>query len=131
MFGLILLVTSIVPYGEIAVVETVDAIELNHLFDEECRLVFDQVIFKDWSDRRRCFAVRDWRLIKKPSQIPQRDWQTDGYGILWFDGEVLREVRAKSLTESWSQSVDPEVEDRKVWPIELRRKLKHPRGAKQ
>ena len=52
--------------------QRVDLIELNHFVDEDGREVFRQVIFYDWSKSHRRYHERAWRLVKHPSQIPQR-----------------------------------------------------------
>ena len=49
-----------------AVTDRVDLIELNHFYDEQGKLVFDQVIFYDWCNEQCRYNVRAWRLLKKP-----------------------------------------------------------------
>lgn len=102
--------------------ETVDLIEINHFYDEHGRLVFDQVIFYDWSKDDARYMVRAWRLVKNPAQLPQRDWKDGGYAAVWQDGELLRHVRAKSIRESWTQ-YDPELVERDFLPKERRKEL--------
>jgi hypothetical protein len=101
--------------------ETVDLIEVNHFYDEHGRLVFDQIIFMDWDGIR--LQVRAWRLIKNQAQLPQRDWKDGGYSALWQDGEVLRQVRSRSIRESWTQ-YDPELVEREYLPKERRKELR-------
>ena len=72
------LALGITPQEDVAR-EAVDLIELNHFYDEHGRLVFDQVIFYDWSKDDARYMVRAWRLVKNPAQLPQRDWKGDGY----------------------------------------------------
>jgi hypothetical protein len=103
--------------------ETVDLIEVNHFYDEHGRLVFDQVIFYDWSAGDARYMVRAWRLVKNPAQLPQRDWKDGGYSALWQDGEVLRQVRSRSIRESWTQ-YDPELVEREYLPKERRKELR-------
>src|SRR6478736_264421 len=98
---------SIVPLDDVAR-ESVDLIELNHFYDEHGRLVFDQVIFYDWSVGETRYNVRAWRLVKNPSQLPQREWDSDSYSAIWQDGEQIRNLRSKSLRETWTQ-YDPEL----------------------
>ena len=45
--------------------EKVDLIEVNHFYDEQGKLVLDQLIFYDWSPADGRFQVRAWRLLKK------------------------------------------------------------------
>jgi hypothetical protein len=102
--------------------DTAEVIELNHFFDGEGRLVFDQVIFWEWYDDVGELHVLAWRLCKSPAQIPLRDWQRGGYSATWFDGERFRQVRALSFRETWTQ-YDPEVEDHKFVSPDHRRGL--------
>lgn len=100
-----------------------DLVELNHFFDEQARPVFDQVIFYDWHGDESRYHVVAWRLVAKPSQIPQRDWQHGGYTVRWQDGECLRRVWASSYRETWTQ-YDPELSERDVLPKCERRGLR-------
>jgi hypothetical protein len=103
--------------------ERVDLVEVNHFYDEQGRLVFDQTIFYDWSSNHGRYMVRAWRLVKNPAQLPQRDWQEGGYSAMWHDGEVLRRVHADSMRETWTQ-YDPELVEREYLPKEQRRELR-------
>ena len=116
---------SIVPFDDVAR-ESCDLTEINHFYDEYGRLVFDQIIFYDWSVSETRFNVRAWRLVKDPSQLPQRDWQAGGYAATWLDGEKIRYLRSQSIRETWLQH-DPELLEREYLPKEKRRELK---GAK-
>lgn len=118
----LLLLIAIVPHETIAS-ERVDLIEVNHFFDGCGRQAFDQAIFWDWCPGDCRFHVRDWRMLKKPSQCPRFDHGTEDAFMLWQDGEVLREVRANNYRESWTQH-DPELDERRIIPQERRRGLK-------
>ncbi len=100
----------------------VDLVELNHFLDEHGREVFRQVVFFDWSRRHRQFEVRAWRLIKHDAQLPRRVPGTNTYIVRWQDKSISREVRAKSLRETWSQH-DPERVNRALVPENERRPL--------
>jgi len=112
---------GIAPRGDVAR-ESVDLIEINHFYDEHGRLVFDQVIFYDWSKDDARYMVRAWRLIKNPAQVPQRDWKDGGYVATWQDGELLRHIRSQSIRETWTQ-YDPELIERDYLPKERRKEL--------
>jgi hypothetical protein len=99
--------------------ESVGAIERNFYYDEEGRLVFEQVIFCDVIDGEE--QVVAWRLIKDPCIIPKRDWQ-GGYVATWMDADTVRQVRTGSVRESWTQ-FDPELVAREKLPNEKRRGL--------
>jgi len=106
--------------------DQVDLIEVNHFFDEQGRLVFDQVIFYDWSSVDNRYNVRAWRLLKSTAQIPRRNWNQGVFWAVWHDGEVLRKVRSKGIHETWTQ-YDPELLEREYLPKENRRDLRKPK----
>jgi hypothetical protein len=122
--SLVLLLFSVVP-RECVVRESVDLIEVNHFYDEQARLVFDQAVFYTWNRGR--YDVVSWRLIKSPDQVPIRDWSGGGYTALWQDGEVLRKVYSPAIRETWLQH-DPELVEREYLPKEARRELKQAKG---
>lgn len=127
--GAIVVVLGLNPTEDVAR-ERVDLMEVNHFYDEQGRLVFDQVIFYDWSPEHSRYMVRAWRLVKNPTQLPERDWREGGYLAVWQDGEVVRRVQAPSMRESWTQ-YDPELAEREYLPKERRKELrKELRGAK-
>ncbi len=97
----------------------VDLIEVNHFYDETGKLVFDQVIFYDWSVEHGRYNVRDWKLLKKTGQIPVRNWSKGEFLAVWYDGDTLRVVRSSSVRESWTQ-YDPELLEREYFPKEKR-----------
>ena len=94
---------GLTPYESVTS-DRVDLIELNHFYDEHGKHVFDQIIFYDWSAEDSRYHVRAWRLLKKPAQIPTRNWSRGDYITVWHDGEVLRRVRADATRESWTTS---------------------------
>ena len=108
-----------------ATVDQVDLIEINHFYDDQGRLVFDQVIYFDWSPEHSRYQVRDWRLLKALGQVPLRDWRDGGYVSEWEDFKQrngLRRVRAKSVRETWTQ-YDPELVEREFLAQEKRAEL--------
>lgn len=113
--------------------DEVDLIEINHYRDEKGRHVVDQIIFYDWSSIDGRLHVRDWRMLKRPAQIPHRDWQRGDFVAVWQDrqnGESLRTVRAPAMRETWTR-YDPEIIDKEMVPESLRRKLTPPRGSRR
>lgn len=118
-----LLLAAILPQPDGVARDTVDLIELNHFYDEHGRLVFDQVIFWDWSEDAGRYDVRAWRLVKHPAQVPQRNWRDGGYLAMWQDGEHVRRVDAAAIRETWTQH-DPELLEREYLPADKRRPLK-------
>lgn len=127
--GAIVVALGLNPTEDVAR-EKVDLMEVNHFYDEQGRLVFDQVIFYDWSPEHSRHMVRAWRLVKNPTQLPERDWREGGYLAVWQDGEIVRRVQAASMRESWTQ-YDPELVEREFLPKDRRKELrKELRGTK-
>lgn len=116
---------AISPREDVAT-ERVDLIEVNHFYDDQGRLVFDQLLFYDWSHDDGRYQLRAWRMVKNNSQLPQRNWQSGGYVATWQDGDVLRKISAASTRESWTQ-YDPELTEREFLPKEKRRELRSPK----
>ena len=111
----------------------VDLVELNHYYNEKGRHVLDQVIFYDWSSAAGRYQIRDWRMIKRVSQIPRRDWRLGGYVAVWHDpleGNVLRKMHAANLRETWTQ-YDPEIVERSFLKKDKRRKLARARSSRR
>ncbi len=122
MYALLLIATlGMMPEPPVAI-DTADAIEVNHYFDENGRVVFDQVIFWEWCGHAGRHHVFAWRLLKEPAQVPLRDTDRGGYVSIWYDGDILRKVRARSSRETWTQ-YDPELIDRQLLPQHYRRGL--------
>ena len=102
--------------------DRIDLIEVNHFHDDQGRLVFDQVIFYEWSPEKGRHQVQAWRLLKSASQKPRRDYRTGDYVATWLDGETLGEVRAATMRETWTQ-YDPELVEREHLAKEKRKDL--------
>jgi hypothetical protein len=122
MFAILLIAAAILPVTDTVLRDACDLIEVNHFFDDQGRLVFDQAIFYDWSAGDSRYNVRAWRLVKHSSQLPQREWPS-GYSALWQDGEVTRRVWLQAIRETFTQ-YDPELLEREVLPKEKRRELR-------
>lgn len=115
----VLILLSVVPRG-LVLEDHVDLVEVNHFYDEQGRLVFDQIIW--WGMYPDGLHVREWRNLMTggaaaslPVHIPG-----GGYRSFWWDSDRLRLVTATTFTESWTQH-DPELADREFVPKELRR----------
>lgn len=114
---LILAVLAIVPADPFAR-DSVDRLELNNFYDDQGRLVFTQLV--GWDESNRC---RFWRMCKCQPLRPERDHVRGGWALRWWDGDVPRDVHARSFDETWTQ-YDPELVDREYFPAEQRRKLR-------
>jgi hypothetical protein len=120
---LALLTLLVVPRDDVAR-ESVDLVELNHFYDENGNLVFDQVIFWDWSERSARYQVRDWRLVRHEVQLPRPDCcGRKFWTVLWNDCGVNRAITAHAYRETWTQ-YDVELYEREILPKERRRKLR-------
>lgn len=108
---------------EYVATDRVDVIEVNHFYDEHGKLVFDQILYYEWSAAQSRYNVRAWRLLKSPAQVPQRDWERGDFVARFYDGDALREIRAATVRESWTQ-YDPELIEREYLPKEQRRELR-------
>jgi hypothetical protein len=95
----------------------VDRIEFNHYSSASGDHVFDQLIFYDWSNQRKRFDVREWRLVKDESMVPRRC--RDGWRVVFYDGGIPREVVSKSMQETFT-SYDPETLERDKLPQDQR-----------
>lgn len=115
-----LLLLSIVPHDDI-VRDRCEVIEHNGFYDDQGHLVFDQLIFYDWSPERSRYQVRAWRLLKAQSQLPE--FVNGQWRCQWLDGETTRCVTAPSYRRTWTQ-FDPELAERDVYPKEKRRELR-------
>lgn len=109
--------------------DRVDMMEVNHFYDEKGKLVFNQIIFFDWSAPDSRYMVRDWKLVKSKSQMPVKDTRTGDYVIVWYDGDLLRVVRCPLIRETWTQH-DPELIEREYLPKERRAMLSTPGTAR-
>jgi len=105
--------------------DQVDLIEINHLYDLNGQPLIHQLIFYQWDPAAHRYQVRAWRLLKSPDQFPRKNWNQDLYVCQWRDMRVYRKVYAKEIRETWTTH-DPEVLERKMYPIEKRGKLSQP-----
>ncbi|QDU73591.1 hypothetical protein Pan97_05670 [Bremerella volcania] len=105
-----------------ALLDQVDLVEVNHVYDRSGRPVLDQVIFYQWSRADARYQVIAWRLLRSPGQFPWYDWNRRVYVSRWFDAELLRKVVAAQRRETWT-AYDPEMAERAIYPIEYRREL--------
>lgn len=122
MYALLLVLLAEIPREPETLVDHVDRIELNHvqsIWDGSETLC--QVIYWRWSVEDRCYHVAAWRTSTSATARFKRD------GREWVetreDGLVRREIRSPQFRETWTLH-DPELEDRKTYPPELRRGLR-------
>lgn len=98
-------------------VDYVGAVEFNAVHNRDGSLRRSQAI---WFDLAGPTEVRDWRWFK-PDHLPVCGW------MLFWDDQGCRTMRAVQLADPnpfrSRTYYDPEVEHRKVQPIEWRRRL--------
>lgn len=125
MLVVMMLLVGLIP-SDVVIESQVDVVEINHFYDNQARLVFDQIIFYDWSYVDNRYQVIGWRLIKGTNQIPNKVYGTNYYQSIWYDDGVLRRLRTKVLRETWTQNYDPELLERESCPKEYRKGLRKP-----
>jgi hypothetical protein len=104
--------------------EHVDLIELNHFYDQQGRLVYDQVIFYEQAPETGRFQVRAWCLVEDRewlSRRPTKNYDSQLYQVDWYDSDqrLLRKITSRLYRESWSQ-VDPERANKKLLDERMR-----------
>lgn len=95
--------------------DRVDVVHHNHHYADDGQLLLEQVWWETWCEDAAEHAIIAWRPAKpgtNHSPIPLRNARTGEWESIWFDGDVLRRVRARSHRESWTQGQDPELIDR-------------------
>ena len=106
--------------------EHVDAIELNHFFDQRGHLVYDQVVFFERTPTTGRFQVRAWCLVDDRETLNRRPLLNDNglYECFAVDSNerLTRRIVSRVFRESWTQ-FDPEREDKKRHPESLRIEL--------
>ena len=122
IFVLICAVTS--HKGGRTTEEHVDLIELNHFYDQQGRLVYDQVIFYARAPETGRFQVRAWCLVEDREYLnrrPVKNYETQIYQVDWYDSDqrLLRKISSRLYRESWSQ-VDPERANKRFHDERLR-----------
>jgi hypothetical protein len=93
--------------------EHVDLIELNHKYDCNGTLTFDQIIFYEWSPSEHRYHVRSW-VISSPQIEPRKDYRSGLYRVSFTDREqkLERVITSSYFRESWTQT-DPERDNKK------------------
>lgn len=116
----------------IVVEDKVDMQEYNRYYDKKGNHIFDQIIYWEsymkgnYDDTKSLsFRVVDWRLIKKKSQLPEKDWKTGKYIAIFNEDIFIRKITSDYFFMSWTQ-YDPELEDGSEYPRCERRGLSLP-----
>lgn len=127
MNTLFLLLLSVVPVNDDLVFsEHFDRVEVNHHYDPNGKLLFDQVIWYNWNHTICRYEVIDYRMVKGNSLYPKYHSQKQQHISTFLEGEILREISADSYIETWTQ-YDPEFLERDILAKERRKLLSQPR----
>lgn len=118
-----LLLLAIVPLPDCVLRDRCDLTEQNFFYDENGKLVFEQIVWFDFERGTGTERIVDWRMAKEPSMEPYYDHSSREWVTRFFDNNVLREVRSKFGRTVWLQ-YDSEVTAREDYPVHLRRKLR-------
>jgi hypothetical protein len=101
---------------ETAVEDHFDVVHHNRHYNDDGRLVVDQVWWEKWRGETACHEIIGWRMARPGtpcSPIPLRDPRGSGWCSIWLDGGLPRIVRCRSYRRSWTLGVDPELADRR------------------
>lgn len=115
---LLLLEIDRTPYVECKV----DKIELN---TTTLNQGLTQLIFWDYNTRHKRWECRDYRVHGHSMQIidcVRRDVKRKMWVASWYDGGRLIYVYAP-IYKITNTDNDPEVDNRKIWPLILRKEL--------
>lgn len=126
---LLLVLLAVLPVESVAR-EGCDLIENNAYYDDQRRLVFDQILFYDWSHHDGRYQLRAWRMLKNQSQLPRLNNATGRYECRWMDGDVERIITAPVVRNTATQ-FDPELTEREHLAKELRRELRSPKTVRK
>lgn len=125
----LILLSSLTSYNKglaySTISERVDMIELNHYYNEDGRLGFDQVIFWEWSPDYCRFHAISWCLLENdPNRKPKYDPNRKDYYCEWIDSDtqIVRQVRSKLYRETWT-TIDPERINKLVFEEKYRSSL--------
>jgi hypothetical protein len=115
--NILLLIFSLNP-NPIEIVDRVDRIELNHMFDGKVgEYVFDQLIFYFFTKEEEAVGYKpiSWILVKEEINIiPSKK----GYSIRFYDKKrILRKIESKVFIETWTP-FDSEIIEAEHWKVD-------------
>lgn len=92
---------------------SMDMLELNTVYDRECKPVFVQVIAWRYMEEDRGRRHNwGWRMVSSQQDLPIRCGGT--WTVTVYEGKRVIKVSAPYLRRSWTQT-DPEREDSRDW----------------
>lgn len=90
-----------------------DLVEVNH-YAPDGGNGFVQVIAWDWCPQHHRWHVQQWAIVE--------DWERAGNVVTFSSDGVQVEIGSRLFRETWTQT-DPERENQKFFPVDLRRKV--------
>lgn len=122
----IIMLLSIIPHSDV-LTDTADVIEKNYVYqglDEKKGIPTQslcQWIFWEWSEKRQRYQVVHWVIVKKGDSLTS---DSEGWQLRFQRDGKTRQINATSYRETHSM-FDREIDDRTIWPVEKRRKLRN------
>lgn len=101
----------------------VERVEINQCYDDEGKLRMCQAIFWDWHPLDSTYHVRDWCYLDDSRQ--DRASLLGNRVYLPTPDGGLRVIEGRRLVRTHTQ-YDPEMEDRRDWPLERRKRILPP-----
>ena len=100
--------------------DTVDMVEVNHFYDETGALIFDQIIYWNWSTLDAKFNVIAWRLMKNCREVlttEEKKGRAEKQPIVVIaDGTIIRmPVIPKFLGSNQIPTIQPNGKYRAIW----------------
>ena len=112
-----LLLIATVPFIA-PVVDEVDLVEVNHVYNDQGKHRLTQLIFYNYQ-RGYDAEVVDWRILKGRLPMPKGK----KYETIFLDyGKIMRCVIARQYRETWTQ-YDVEQDERRHLPDRIRKGL--------
>ena len=106
--ALVLIVGS--GWGIAAPPQRYDLIEVNSVYQEDGKLAYKQVLFRDWSPDYRRYHTHAWMIPREINEFPAKTGQK--WVVKWTFGQISFHVEAKMYRETETLG-DPERYERR------------------
>jgi len=98
-------------YSDDVAREQVDLVELNHFYDEQGRLVFDQLIFYDWAERARLIPQFETRFGLDNAEAQKRE----GFEVLFDVKSIDQQFGVRYQVRAWRLVKNPNQIPQRDW----------------
>ena len=114
----IILLLSIIP--NVGLVDYVEVIEINTMFDGNGALRIDQIIF--WEVQDGCFKVVDWRLVNDGRAYLTEDERNAQRKLFWNQWAKTNKGKPPPFVVPWQGSAHEPLYDyhRRMWKCQFR-----------